>query len=598
MSSNAMDNRDLKGLEEGKTASDPNQGLPFSIGTIVVVVGLMFALYINAILWWKYEWMQEGSYYAHGIFIPFFVALMIYRDRERLKRLPVHRNMWGIIPILLAIVIVLLAQFADVPVSRSISFVLILFGGSLFVAGKKITKALLFPMLFLLTMIPLVPDQLINPVAFPIQMTSAKMAATVCNLVGFPAFRNGTSIQMERYTCNVELPCSGFKTLVGLMAFSAAFGYLVEAKKWKRWTLFLISPPLAILVNGIRITLIALVGEAFGTEPAHAFHDWSGFIVLILGFMFLFNMARALKCDSFLGIPLQDEPEAKKPESPEAIAKEEDVEFKDEATLKVEKQAAEELRRQENDAKLKAEQEQIRRDFDAQYGPPRKGTLKYVAAGLIPIAILLAIALPAKWSIHPPTATAKAVGPKDVPVTLVGNWNQVGKDTPIDDVVKSATNPLEWLDRDYVLTGKAAMVNLLLSAGNGRKVFHDPHTCFLGTGYFMHDVDIETISTPIGPVTVQVTEAEDPNHNRAYVMFLYVVGGKQLQTTQAVNTALIWQTLLGDGGRPSYFIRFRHRQFGVTPERKKEMMEFIKSIWTEIGPKINAAPTEIKTASR
>ena len=102
----------------------------------------------------------------------------------------------------------------------------------------------------------------------------------------------------------VELPCSGFKTLLSLLTFSAAFAYLVEAPAWKRWTLFLTTAPLSLFINGLRIALIGVVGELVSTRAAQIFHDYSGFIVLILAFTFLFNFARILKCERFLGVPL------------------------------------------------------------------------------------------------------------------------------------------------------------------------------------------------------------------------------------------------------------------------------------------------------
>src|SRR5207244_8408033 len=128
----------------------------------------------------------------------------------------------------------------------------------------------------------------INTVAFPVQLTSAKLASTLLNLIGFANFRNGTQIKLDGYSLNVELPCSGFKTLIGLVSFAAAFAYLVDGPTRKRWLLFLCSAPLAILVNGVRIAMIGMVGEVFSASAAAAFHDWSGLIVLILGFMFLF----------------------------------------------------------------------------------------------------------------------------------------------------------------------------------------------------------------------------------------------------------------------------------------------------------------------
>src|SRR5439155_11308388 len=126
-------------------------------------------------------------------------------------------------------------------------------GASLMLAGGRVTKILLFPMLFSLSMIPLIPNAIINFIAFPIQVTSAKLAAAILNIIQFPTDRVGVTLIMESYRLDVEVPCGGFKTLVGLLAFSGAFAYLVEGPVFKRWILFLSSAPLAIIVNGTRI---------------------------------------------------------------------------------------------------------------------------------------------------------------------------------------------------------------------------------------------------------------------------------------------------------------------------------------------------------
>src|SRR5207253_545767 len=87
---------------------------------LVLLAGLAIYLYWNAMAWWYVEWTTPGSFYAHGVFIPFFVGLMIWRDRERLRRLPVARCWWGLALIVLAVVMVLFAQRAQVTVTLSI----------------------------------------------------------------------------------------------------------------------------------------------------------------------------------------------------------------------------------------------------------------------------------------------------------------------------------------------------------------------------------------------------------------------------------------------------------------------------------------------
>lgn len=547
----------------------------FALLPLAALIILTAVLYINALWWWYDEWTTEHSFYAHGIFIPFFVALMVWRDRERLRRLPIERAWWGLALVLLAIALVMFALRAEVSVTLSISFILFLIGATLVLAGKAITRALLFPMLFLFTMIPLVPDQLINPVAFPIQVTSAQMATGLFNLMGIHSVRTGTQIKMENYPLNVELPCSGFKTLIGLMAFAAAFAYLVQAAAWKRWLLFLVAAPLAIIINGIRITLIGLVGELFSANAAHTFHDYSGYIVLILGFMALFSLAKALKCEKFLNIPLLDEPEgAQSPKSPAP---------------------------EHSNTKYQVPNAAPEEDYDAKYGPPRTDTLRRLSGGLYPLLGIVAIACVLKTQVKPPTSTIPPLTAAEIPSTLDGGvWAQIGEDRPITPSLQEYLKPKAWVDRDYIAAApRTGFVNLLISAGDGRRVFHDPHTCLLGAGFFLHDVRKETIDTPAGPVTVQVAEAVNANdRTRSLLMFLYVVDGRQIQTTQGVNTAIMWQTLFGGTGRPSYFLRFRQLANGTGEERQEELRSFIRAVWASVAPKVVGTSARTRTVQR
>ena len=111
----------------------------------------------------------------------------------------------------------------------------------------------------------------------------------------------GNVIHMEDYSLFVDVPCSGFKLLLALLTFSAAFAYLVDGAPVRRLGLFLFSLPLSLLVNSVRIALIGVVGECIGPDAAHVFHDWSGMITLTLGFIALFGLAKGLGCRTFAG---------------------------------------------------------------------------------------------------------------------------------------------------------------------------------------------------------------------------------------------------------------------------------------------------------
>ncbi len=541
--------------------------LPF-----VAALALIGLLYWGTFSWWWVEWTMPGSFYAHSVFVPFFVAVMVYRNRERLAAARWQPSWFGLPLVALAMVVLLVAQRSGVTVIQSLSFVLLLFGSALLLLGVARSRILLFPLLFVMMMMPLVPDQLINGIAFPIQITSAKIATSLLNLITLHSVREGTMIQMENYKMAVELPCSGFKTLVSLLTFSAAFAYLVEGALWKRWLLFLMTAPLSLFINAMRITFIGIVGELVSARAAATFHDWSGFISLIIAFLFLFNFARLIRCERFLGIPLNEEEEKRDQEA------------------------------------AKAPPAEAAPAAPAWWQPilawrPDGGKMRRVTPYILAInAVLLATLAVQSIALKPvkplpPIATVQV--PREFAVDGV-TWKVNARDPLLDRLPKSiqeVLNPTRVINRDYN-GSDGGMIQVFITAGNGRKVFHDPHTCSLGSDAILQDIGVIPIATSKGVVSVQESHYKRTGSNDEYeVMFCYVVEGKVVQSTTGVRNSMIMQTLLGDSGKPSYFFRITQRVAGTSEARRQQMTQFIQGMWEQVGPVLKGEAPAIDEAA-
>ena len=536
--------------------------LPF-----VTAIALIFALYWTTFSWWWTEWTAPGSFYAHALFVPFFVAVMIARNRERLAELPWRPSWLGAPLIVVAMIFLMAAQRGDVTVVKSLSFVLMMLGSSLMLIGKAWTRALLFPLLFVVMMMPLIPDQLINQIAFPIQMLSAKIATFLLNAVTLHSVQQGTMIQMESYKMAVELPCSGFKTLVSLLTFCAAFAYLVEGALWKRWTLFLTTIPLSLFINALRITMIGVCGEIVSSKAAATFHDYSGFIVLILAFLFLFNFARVLRCESFLGVPLNDEPEPKKKltDEYEATVTETPVAEKSSAPTTM---------------------EMIQ---NALQWRPATDVTRRILPFAVGINVIFLIAFSVQgWAAKPP-APKPPIATTQVPrVFAEDGVTFTATDTPDFDklprVIQEALSPLRVINRTYS-GSDSSQLQLFVTAGNGRKVFHDPHTCFLGSSAQLKDVNVIDVPTKYGTIQVQESRFTYMGMPGEYeLMFFYVVENKVVQRTEQVRNSMISQLFLGDSGQPSYFVRITQAAPGTDETQRQQMIRFIAGLWNEDGP--------------
>lgn len=530
----------------------------------VAALALIGVLYSHTFVSWYYEWTAAGSFYAHSMFVPFFVGVMLWRNRERLGRVAWQPSWSGLFLLVPGLLILLISLRGDVPTMQSLSFILLLLGGSLLLLGVGKTRKLLFPLLFVMMMMPLIPDQLINGIAFPIQMKSAQLAVWILNHITLTSFQEGTQIHMEHYRMAVEVPCSGFKTLLSLLTFSAAFAYLVEAPVWKRWLLFGITAPLSLVINGLRIALIGVVGELISTNTAKMFHDYSGFIVLILAFAFLFNFARLIKCERFLGVPLTDE-----------------IEKRDALAAKAAREA----------------------DPDGQAREPEwwqivlrwRPSVRQMRRAL-PFALVmdLAFALSLVTLIglnHATPAPKLPIATFQVPRVFTYNGvTYTCEDSPYfeTDTLPPAEfemlTPLRVINRNYV-GSDGSHIQYFMTAGNGRKVFHDPHNCALGSDAMIQDLDVIPLKTPRETINVQEAHWKRTGiPDEQEMMFCYVVQGKVLQSTKQIRNALIWQTFFGDGGQPSYFVRVFQATPGVEPAKKQQLENFIAGLWQSIGP--------------
>jgi len=268
---------------------------------VALLFGIALVRHTLTSWWWAYT--QHESYYSHAILIPFMIGFMLWSHRERILRLPMK-------PVFPALGVLAATSFLQVYAARldmeaikSLSLLLMIWSAVWFVFGTAFVRSEFVPLLFLFYMAPL-PGPLLNDATHGIQQWSTTGASRLLGHIGFDNMLAGYEIQMENYTLFVDVPCSGFKTLLALVTFNTFFAYMLDGSAAKRIALFLAAMPLALVINILRISLIAIVGESISDQAAHVFHDYSGLITLLLGFAFIFGLARLFGCRKFAGLAI------------------------------------------------------------------------------------------------------------------------------------------------------------------------------------------------------------------------------------------------------------------------------------------------------
>ena len=259
---------------------------------VLAALGLVFMQWPVYVEWWK-EWMAPLSYYSHGPLVPIIVAVMVMASRRKLAASAPKTSWLGLVILVPAILIYVLGRWIDSASLYGYSFVLLLLGGVMLFAGARWTRLLLIPIIFTASMVP-ASSSTLDKMTIHLQIISTKLAAWMMTTTGYEATQQGTVISSPHLpqSLHVGAVCSGFQLMISLLTFTLFFVYMVQAPMFKRIILLGFAVPLALFINALRVAMIGYVGVWVGTTSAMtSFHNWSGYLALVICFAILFGFA-------------------------------------------------------------------------------------------------------------------------------------------------------------------------------------------------------------------------------------------------------------------------------------------------------------------
>ena len=247
---------------------------------------LLGVIYYDALAVMVNVWADDENY-GHGFFVPFISLFLVWAKREKLWALQPHGSWWGLSLILGGLALYVLGELSSLYTLLHLSFWLVLVGLCWAALGGTILRELSFPLLYLLTMIPL-PQFLLQGLSAQLQLLSSALGVGCLQVVGVTAFREGNVIDLGPIQLQVVEACSGLRYLFPLMSLSLLCAYLFQAPMWKRAVVFLSSMPIAIVLNGLRIGVIGVLVEIYGGGAAEGFlHFFEGWVIFLVSLAIL-----------------------------------------------------------------------------------------------------------------------------------------------------------------------------------------------------------------------------------------------------------------------------------------------------------------------
>jgi exosortase len=260
-----------------------------------LVIAFLALLYSPTFVWLVRSWLSN-SYYHHGFFIPLISVFFAWRSREELERNEPSRV--GLLGLVIGLVIYVIGFGLGMQFLSALSLLITLAALVLYFYGGKALRLMMFPIGFLLFMIP---PPFLSDIGYWLQSFSVTNSAAIAQAMGMPVTTTGSEIHLENSTFVVGLPCSGMNTLIALLALAAVLAYILSGPLYRRTILFLMALPIALFANVFRIVSLLLVANYWGTEAATGFfHGFSSLLLFLVALGCLVLLGKLLGC-SFRG---------------------------------------------------------------------------------------------------------------------------------------------------------------------------------------------------------------------------------------------------------------------------------------------------------
>src|SRR2546425_2122610 len=167
------------------------------------------------------QWWNDPNF-SHGFFVPLFSGFVIWQERARLAQIPLRPASSGLGILALALIVLVVGQLGAELFLARFSLLLLLTGLIVLFLGWNHLRALLFPLLFLVLMIP-IPAIVFNQITFPLQLLASQVSSAILPWVGVPVLREGNVIILPSMMLEVAEACSGIRSLMSLATLAIIY---------------------------------------------------------------------------------------------------------------------------------------------------------------------------------------------------------------------------------------------------------------------------------------------------------------------------------------------------------------------------------------
>ena len=274
-----------------ESAMNSRRGTAWQVGALLALLTIVYA----PILWSMINHWRIVPDYSHGFLIVPLALIFAYEKKFLLRAASISGSWWGVAFLAFGLMLLALGQLGSLLSPLRAGYVFSLMGLVLLLLGRDIFMLLLFPMGFLLLMVPL-PQSLVNVVAFPLQLIAAKWAVSAMQMMSVPVLLEGNIIHLASGDLFVAEACSGLRSLMALLTLGVVFAHFFRRGRYFQQAILVASTiPIAIVVNALRVTVTGMMAHEYGHDAATGFiHEFQGMITFSFAFILLMGESKLL----------------------------------------------------------------------------------------------------------------------------------------------------------------------------------------------------------------------------------------------------------------------------------------------------------------
>jgi exosortase len=247
-----------------------------------------------------YGWSHDSS--SHILLVPIVSFYLVWRARDKVFAATGFSPLSGTFVIMGGCAVLWAATRERLHlhgneslVLAALSLVVVWIGGFLLCYGPKAFRAAMFPLSFLLLMVPF-PDPVEEWMVHLLQQGSTEATYLLFKVLSVPVFRRGFLLSVPGVTIEVAKECSSIRSSVALVITCLVAGHLSFRTGWRTAVLVALALPLSVIKNGIRIVTLTLLSIYVDPSFLHGrLHRDGGFVFFLLALGLLFPIFHILE---------------------------------------------------------------------------------------------------------------------------------------------------------------------------------------------------------------------------------------------------------------------------------------------------------------